>query len=238
MLLASLRRLLTALLVVGTLGAVLLSCTRGLAPPRVLGPPDLVAPIDRLTAARLSGLARDDAQCRATLQLAGLAHRPLPPLSAGACGYTNAVRLTPARAAIQWQPGGVGVSCPVAAALHLWERDIVQPAARRHFGQDIRSISHFGSYSCRRTYGRSDTAFSEHARANAIDVAGFTLRSGRTVSVARNWQGPPAEAQFLRDVRDGACRLFGTTLSPDYNAAHADHFHLDMAARGFGSYCR
>ena len=37
---------------------------------------------------------------------------------------------------------------------------------------------------------------------------------------------------FLREVRDGACRLFPTTLSPDYNAAHADHLHLDMAERG------
>jgi hypothetical protein len=33
-------------------------------------------------------------------------------------------------------------------------------------------------------------------------------------------------------VRDGACDLFATVLSPDYNAAHRDHFHLDQAARG------
>ena len=36
----------------------------------------------------------------------------------------------------------------------------------------------------------------------------------------------------LREVRDGACDLFATTLSPDYNAAHRDHLHLDQAARG------
>jgi hypothetical protein len=41
-------------------------------------------------------------------------------------------------------------------------------------------------------------------------------------------------------VRDGACRLFATTLSPDYNAAHADHLHLDQANRGAGGWraCR
>jgi hypothetical protein len=33
-------------------------------------------------------------------------------------------------------------------------------------------------------------------------------------------------------VRDGACRLFATVLSPDYNAAHRDHLHLDEAKRG------
>nr|MBA3526869.1 extensin family protein [Sphingomonas sp.] len=39
-------------------------------------------------------------------------------------------------------------------------------------------------------------------------------------------------AAFLREVRDGACRLFPTVLSPDYNAAHRDHLHLDVANRG------
>jgi hypothetical protein len=32
--------------------------------------------------------------------------------------------------------------------------------------------------------------------------------------------------------------MFGTVLSPEYNAAHADHFHLDQAARTFGGVCR
>ncbi|TMJ11586.1 MAG: extensin family protein [Alphaproteobacteria bacterium] len=36
----------------------------------------------------------------------------------------------------------------------------------------------------------------------------------------------------LRGVRDDACKLFSTTLSPDYNAAHCDHLHLDEAPRG------
>jgi len=36
------------------------------------------------------------------------------------------------------------------------------------------------------------------------------------------------KGQFLRKVRDGACQVFLTTLSPDYNAQHHDHFHLDM----------
>ena len=36
------------------------------------------------------------------------------------------------------------------------------------------------------------------------------------------------EAAFLREVNDGACRFFNAVLGPDYNAAHRDHFHLDM----------
>ena len=72
------------------------------------------------------------------------------------------------------------------------------------------------------------------------DVTGFRLADGGTVSVLRDWTGDPARAALLRDVRDGSCRLFSTTLSPDYNAAHADHLHLDQAARGAvgGRLCR
>ena len=57
----------------------------------------------------------------------------------------------------------------------------------------------------------------------------------------RDWGGEGAEgdeAAFLRRVRDGACGIFGTVLSPDYNEAHRDHLHLDQAARGWGGFCR
>ncbi len=43
------------------------------------------------------------------------------------------------------------------------------------------------------------------------------------------------EREFLRVIRRSACKRFGTVLSPDYNAAHRDHFHLE---RGDGSFCR
>lgn len=131
------------------------------------------------------------------------------------------------------------VTCPVAVALAVWQTQSVQPAAQRHLGTSVRTPTHFGSYSCRRINGRGEGAFSQHATANAIDIAGFTLRNGSRVTVVRDWTGDdPARAAFLRDVRDGACRLFGTTLSPDYNAAHRDHLHLDMGGWGGFGACR
>ena len=87
-----------------------------------------------------------------------------------------------------------------------------------------------GTYNCRRIAGHH--AWSEHATADAIDIAGFQLDDGRRISVARDWKGDEASAAFLREVRDGACSLFATVLSPDYNAAHRDHLHLDQAERG------
>ncbi|WP_442908031.1 extensin family protein [Halomonas sp. IOP_31] len=41
--------------------------------------------------------------------------------------------------------------------------------------------------------------------------------------------------EFLREAQSGACGLFGTVLGPEYNAAHANHFHFGM--RGM-SFCR
>jgi hypothetical protein len=114
----------------------------------------------------------------------------------------------------------------------VWEREVVQPTAQQRLGVRVAAIDHFGSYSCRRMYGRATGDWSEHARARAIDISGFELRDGRRISVARDWLRKGKESLFLHDVRDGACRLFATTLSPDYNAAHRDHFHLDEAERG------
>ena len=122
----------------------------------------------------------------------------------------------------------------------MWEREIVQPAALRLLGRRLASVDHYGSYSCRRLYGRGDGALSEHATADAIDIAGFRLAGGRRISVLGDWSGGGAEAAFLREVRGGACDLFATVLSPNYNAAHADHLHFDQASRGPGGWrgCR
>jgi hypothetical protein len=195
---------------------------------------DLDAPIGSATAGKLAALSDDTSQCRARLADVGDADQPVPPLRSGpSCGYSNGMRLTPNSAgSIRFQPQGPVTSCPMAAALLLWERDIVQPAATRHFGQPVARVVHAGSYSCRRLYGRSQGEFSEHASANAFDVLGFVLADGETVSVLRDWSGDDNRAAFLRDLRDGGCRLFATVLSPDYNAAHADHLHLDQARRG------
>jgi hypothetical protein len=156
----------------------------------------------------------------------------MKPGGADQCGYTDAVRLRSGVGAIALVPAAVAPSCPVVAALKLWEWQVVQPAAQRIYGAPVRSIRHFGSYSCRRMYGRGQGDFSEHATADAIDVSAFVLKDGRQISVLKDWKGKGKDADFLRAVRDGACGLFSTVLSPDYNAAHRDHFHLDQAERG------
>jgi hypothetical protein len=197
-------------------------------------PLDLGRPIGLFTGRKLTALTGDFPACRALLDRAGVRYTALPPRSdEGQCGYTDGVRFTAGGSRrIDFVPAGLGVACPVAAALAAWEWQVVQPAAQRLFGTRVTRIEHFGSYSCRRLYGRDAGNWSEHATADAIDIAGFRLADGRRISVVGDWRRDDARARFLHEVRDGACDLFATTLSPDYNAAHRDHLHLDQAERG------
>jgi hypothetical protein len=194
---------------------------------------DLGRPVGAFTGRKLAALGGKGAVCRAHLRRAGIRFVALPRRRGEKCRYDDAVRLSAGGSlTMGYRPADLGSSCPVAAGLALWEWNFVQPAALRHFGSKVAVVEHYGSYSCRRLYGRSEGAWSEHASANAVDIAAFRLADGRRVSVAGDWQGGGTKARFLRDVRDGACRLFATTLSPDYNAAHRDHLHLDQARRG------
>ena len=196
-------------------------------------PLSLSDPVGPFTARKLAALGTDPALCRALLADVGDRDRPAPPVESATaqCGYSDGMTLVAEVGAPEFAPSGVVTSCPVAAALRLW-LPALQQAAERHLGARIVRIDHFGSYSCRRLYGGSEGPWSEHATADALDIAGFRLADGRRVTVAADWTGSDPEAAFLRSARDTACDLYATVLSPDYNEAHRDHLHLDQAARG------
>lgn len=195
---------------------------------------DLGRPIGLFTGRKLTALSDEPAVCRELLGRAGVRFELVEPVGAGQCRTEGTVRFGEGGArAVALTPREPAMACPVAAALALWEWQVVQPAARKHFGRRVSRIENLGTYSCRRLYGRSTGDWSEHARANAIDVAAFYLADGHRIRVLGDWSAGSAQEQaFLRDVRDGACRLFATVLSPDYNEAHRDHLHLDQADRG------
>ncbi len=231
------RRIITWLIALGLLGLgglMLYGYARGHPEDLPWTPLDLTEPVGAFTGRKLAGLADEGGRCTRLLRQAGVRFTALPPRSAGApCGYSHAVRLRPGGAlGISYRPADLGTNCAVAAALALWEWHVVQPAALEHFGREVASIDHYGSFSCRRLYGRDAGAWSEHARANAVDIAAFTLTDGARISVAGDWEDEGPRGRFLDQVRDGACDLFATVLSPDYNAAHRDHLHLDQAGRG------
>jgi hypothetical protein len=46
-----------------------------------------------------------------------------------------------------------------------------------------------------------------------------------------------ATSRFLHEAHIAACRIFGTTLGPEANEAHRNHFHVDMAERKLTKIC-
>ncbi|MFN3590901.1 MAG: extensin family protein [Thermaurantiacus sp.] len=241
--LEGLRTILWLLLSMVVIATLLAACATR-APQRLPWEPplDLTQPAERASVRQMVRLRDNPAQCRALVEAAGARVSAVPPLAQGACGHRDALRFRDGRLGSAQLTGNADLplACPVAAALLLWERDVVQPAAQRQLGSRVTRIEHYGSYACRNIYGTPQGNLSEHARANAIDIAAFRTADGRRITVLQGWNADPASRAFLREVRDGACRLFATTLSPDYNQAHADHFHFDQADRGFwsGAFCR
>jgi hypothetical protein len=194
---------------------------------------DVNAAPNLLTRYKLSRLSGDAELCARVLAGTAMTYRPLPDEPTGAdCGLFDAVT-------IEGTASEVGppfsLTCRAAVSLALWEKHAVTPAAERHLGSPVQRIEHFGSYACRNVYGRPNATRSRHATAEAFDVAGFVLADGRRIRVLGDWNEDSAAARFLHDVRDGACRFFDGVLSPDHNAAHRDHLHLD---RGRYRYCR
>ncbi|MDZ7588414.1 MAG: extensin family protein [Parasphingorhabdus sp.] len=125
------------------------------------------------------------------------------------------------------------IRCNLARNLAQWAQGPLQAAARASFGERIVKIETMGAYSCRNIIGGSGTGRSQHATANAVDVSAFVLGNGRRVTVQSGWNGAADERRFLREIRNAACQQFGTVLSPDYNAAHYNHFHFDNSGQGF-----
>ncbi|MBY5983819.1 extensin family protein [Halomonas sp. DP5Y7-2] len=176
---------------------------------------------------KLSRLGDDPEACRSVL-----ASDPAQRFSAmedatvGDCSLTNLVRMQGGDVAVQ---PPVMTRCPLAVAWAMYERGLSE-AASRQLGTGIARIEHMGSFACRNIYGRATGRRSQHATAEALDVGAFITTDGRRISLLNDW-GEGAPGRFLKDAGDHACSVFGTVLGPDYNAAHADHFHLGVGGR-------
>ncbi|WP_447761703.1 extensin-like domain-containing protein [Sphingopyxis panaciterrae] len=198
---------------------------------------ELAHPQGWATHAKLVGLAGDDAACFAAFDRAKAGYLRRPAIGEGVCRASQRLLLTSNKFVPTMRPAGAAPGCAVTAAMVLWDRDVVQPLAEKHFGQKVVELENLGSYNCRKIAGKQ--AQSEHSTANAIDISAFVLADGTRVSLLDDWNDGDARSEFLHAVRDGSCGLFSTVLSPDHNAAHANHFHLDMAVRTAGwSVCR
>lgn len=92
--------------------------------------------------------------------------------------------------------------------------------------------------------GNPGTPGTRHPAGLAIDVGGFHKRDGRWLSVARQFQGrigdktcgdgvTIADTSEARELRSIVCEaadlgVFTYVLTPNYDAAHGDHFHMEI----------
>jgi hypothetical protein len=152
--------------------------------------------------------------------------------SAGACPLANVVRVR------DFGPVSLSssflASCPLALSSALFVSQQARPLTKTLMGRELTRIDHLGSFACRNIYHRADARRSEHASAEALDVSAFRLADGERVTVLKGWTSAKTQP-WLQALLAASCGYYGNGLGPDYNAAHANHFHLGM--RGFG-HCR
>jgi hypothetical protein len=190
-------------------------------------PFDATDPYGLLTEWKLRPVLADKAQCMAQLEKLGAVFVAAENHEDSAqCHIRDRVELR--------DLGGAKISrldttCETALRTALWLTHSVAPTAVAQLGSPVSSVTHFGSFSCRQIRSSSGASgrMSQHATANAIDISGLTLADGRKITLKDHWESPEF-GPFLSTIRNGGCDWFNMTLSPDYNALHADHFHFDM----------
>lgn len=145
------------------------------------------------------------------------------------CGIEDPVKVTAIAGVKLSQPATI--TCETALATKSWIEKGVQPA----FGKDpVKVLQIAGSYVCRPRNGIRGNKVSEHGRGKAIDVSGFTLTSGKTLSIQGDWR----KYKAIKASHKAACGIFGTTLGPGSDGHHEDHLHFDVASHRNGAYCR
>jgi hypothetical protein len=148
------------------------------------------------------------------------------------CGAVRPFEMTAAGGGrVLLEPAAL-LRCPMIPQVDQWVTNAVEPAARRYYGIPLAKLKIAASYSCRPMNNRFGAKLSEHGHANALDISGFVLADGTSITVRDGWFGAPRDRAFLHDVRNGACNGFTTVLSPDHDAHHRDHFHIDLARHG------
>jgi hypothetical protein len=152
----------------------------------------------------------------------------LPPIDGdGACGIRRPVLLSSV-AGVELEPKAI-MACPAARALRDWLTEVAIPAFEGD-GASLVGLDIAATYVCRNVNCADDGELSEHARGRAIDISGFQRADGSSVSVLDGWRSSE-HGDLLREVHEGACGIFSTSIGPDSDALHEDHFHYDLAER-------
>jgi hypothetical protein len=171
-----------------------------------------------------------DCQLRLTPDLAAI--QALPPITSGQCVAEDVVRVD---AVVAHDGRFIAITppatlrCPMAETMIHWVRDELTSIAAE-FGGPLKSLMVDTSYECRSRNHVAGAKLSEHGRANAIDVRGFTLTDGTVVELT----SPALKKEKLYLLREAACDRFTTVLGPGSDTFHENHVHFDIIERRGG----
>ena len=172
-------------------------------------------------------------QCLARLQSQSVRFTPLPNRTfGGGCSAIGSVKL-------------LDIGVPTT---NLGGNDMQSRGQFRRLGTVWRTARRAPDPGARRSRGSRHSAPIIAARSRAAESCPNTRTAMRSTSARFSCR--MADASPFRKIgtatgvrgnsskRCGAsaCKRFRTVLSPDYNAAHHDHFHFDMGGRG--GFCR
>lgn len=120
----------------------------------------------------------------------------------------------------------VRMSCEGAKALVQTVDDVA--------ADGVVEIRHIGTYNCRVIAGTS--TLSRHAFGDAIDLYGFTFDDGSVYTLVDDWEhdttsfaSEGGEWLYTAAHRWYDAYIWNIILTPNYNAAHDNHFHVDLS---------
>jgi hypothetical protein len=160
--------------------------------------------------------------------------KAIPPIHEGQCGLQSPLSIEAVSANGRSIPLNAPVitDCGMATAFPAWIAE-VDNYLKAHDKTQIKTINLSTNYQCRNVDNAKVGNLSFHAFADALDVMGFTLVDGRTISIAPGYKGTPEQgSQILHFAHDSACTHFMTVLGPDADSYHQDNMHLDLACHG------
>lgn len=158
----------------------------------------------------------------------------LPPIHENMCGLQSPLSLEAVMANGRSVPlnAPVTTDCGMATALPGWIADVDRWLMATEKTR-IERVNVGTNYACRNVNNAKEGNLSFHAFGDALDVVGFTLEDGRTISVETAWPGTIEQgSRIIRFARDAACTHFTTVLGPEANELHRDHLHIDLGCHG------